>query len=145
MVWVEAKFQKIKEIRKEAVGIKDLSQKLVEKEKSMIGKMVKSGNVWRSLFRTACCEHDYEGEDRSEPGEEGALKMQAPSLVAQGLVRGNKRIQNSRHLGQINYFLLFPFGSYLHFGILILKKSHMVNYGLLAKSDLRLVFLQLLS
>lgn len=40
VVWIESKFQKIKEVRKETVRKEDWLQKLVEKEKSMIDKPI---------------------------------------------------------------------------------------------------------
>lgn len=40
VVWIESKFQKIKEVRKETVRKEDWLQKSVEKEKSMIDKPI---------------------------------------------------------------------------------------------------------
>lgn len=62
VVWIEAKFQKIKEVRKEAVRKEDWLQKLVEKEKSMIDKPIKSVNMCKSLFGIGYCEHVYKGK-----------------------------------------------------------------------------------
>lgn len=49
VVWMEAKFQKIREVKKESVSKEGSLQKLVEKEKSMIDKAIKSNNG-KSLF-----------------------------------------------------------------------------------------------
>lgn len=56
VVGIEAKFPKIKAVRKEAVKKEDWLQKLV-KEKSMIDKPLWSVNMCRSLFAIGYCEH----------------------------------------------------------------------------------------
>lgn len=61
---MEAKFQKIREVKKEAVSKVGFLQKLVEKEKSMIDKAIKSNNG-KSLLGIGYHELVYKGKEMS--------------------------------------------------------------------------------